>query len=223
VERLESDARLSNTPIHVACTNGRVVLRGTVGSAADRSRAARDGAVPGVAAVNVDRLSVQPSTPEEILAQAAATVSDADIRRAIESRLASDPRIPPLASNVSVDDAAVTLTGVVDNLPAKRAAFDQAAGVAGVRLVQNKLIVRPQKRADDTTIARLVQQAFSIDPVAERGAPAVRVDQGNIRLTGEASSAFERQHLDDVAARATGAISVDNDVRVAPRKQALGS
>ena len=66
VRRLELDPFVYEGLIHVWVTQGKVVLSGVVGTAAERTRANLDSWVPGVNRVDVEGLDVRPWAGEEL-------------------------------------------------------------------------------------------------------------------------------------------------------------
>ncbi len=69
------------------------------------------------------------------------TNSDLDIRQAVLQELTWDPHVEELSIGVAVEDAVVTLMGVVSADSKRHAAEDAVRRVVGVRSVINQLEV----------------------------------------------------------------------------------
>jgi hypothetical protein len=72
-----------------------------------------------------------------------AVKGDPQIKQAVHDAFVYDPRVDSFNPNVDVDNRIVTLSGVVDNLKAKRAAEQDAKNTWGVWRVKNLLTTRP--------------------------------------------------------------------------------
>lgn len=66
-------------------------------------------------------------------------VENLSLEWSVRSALRRDPRTADVAVTIQVDDGAVTLTGVVENLVESGAAEEVAAGVEGIARVDNQL------------------------------------------------------------------------------------
>jgi osmotically-inducible protein OsmY len=119
--------------IAVEAYGGAVVLRGTVGSFAQRRAAIADARrTPGVFDV-YDELKVRLLNEDRR--------KDAEIRGAALQRLMWDSTIPGDYLDVDVKDGWVTLKGEVDHQFQSDAAFDHAASLYGVTGVTNEIRV----------------------------------------------------------------------------------
>lgn len=218
VERiLRWNAYVDAGRIGVEVRDGQVVLSGTVGSLAEKTRARELAWVPGVRAVSASDLEVA-SDPA---AEAQRTLprpdpGDEAVRDAVWDALLYDPRVEVANVDVSVDDGYVTLRGIVDNLRAKRSAASDARNVFGAWAVENLLRARPEDLPDSTVRSEVVQ-ALSEDPYVERFELSVMVDDGRVYLNGQVDSWYDRARADDVAARQSGVAGVSNFIEVADR------
>jgi osmotically-inducible protein OsmY len=71
---------------------------------------------------------------------------DARLARQVNTKLVGDPRLPDASSIlVSVDGGRVTLEGWVDSVNVRTLAEADAATVAGVVSVDNRLLIRQRK------------------------------------------------------------------------------
>jgi len=211
----ETDVYLNEDFLNVAVNNGRVTLDGRVGSAAEKWRAYNNAWVNGVNSVTMEDveivswLSEDKRTPAE-----GAVMSDEEVEQAVEDALLWDPRVNSAEIGVRVNDGAVTLSGMQDNLRAKQAATRTAMNTVGVWNVTNLIRVRPEDRPSDTILEERVTSALFRDPYVEDVKVDVDVWHGIVTLTGAVSSRFEKQHAGEIAAGVNGVVAVDNDMRV---------
>jgi osmotically-inducible protein OsmY len=136
--------------------------------------------------------------------------SDKEVERAIRDALLYDPRVFTFNPEVEVNKGVVILTGVVDNLKAKKAAEEDAKHTAGVWRVRNHLRVRPKTQPGDAQLARRVWDAISRDPFVERHDISVSVIHGKVYLYGTVDSFSERRVAEDLASRVKGVVEVEN-------------
>jgi osmotically-inducible protein OsmY len=213
-EILRWDVLVNDDMINVVVDKGKVSLSGTVGSAAEKSRAALDAWVPGVVMVDDNDLKVNPSArSEDFRANKYAAVSDTAIENAVKDAFHFDPRVKSFNIDVSSVDGTVTLTGNVDNLKAKRSAAQDASNTVGVWRVKNRIKVRPEKMKD-VDIMQGVVKALKRDPYVSRYDLNVSVINGKVYLGGVVDSYFEKAEADDAASRVKGVMAVENNIRV---------
>jgi osmotically-inducible protein OsmY len=209
-ERLQWDVRLDDGLLDVDVNDGQVTLTGSVGSDFERDLALALAWVPGVTGVDVSGVEVEWWLREEMQrATAWADLGDDDIRSSIERALALDPRVSSFDVQTEVENGAATLSGVVDNLKAKRAAAQAAANTVGVLRVRNYLKVRPLTFQLNDEIAAEAEAALARDPLVTSDI-TVAVAGGDAMLYGIVSSAFERAHAEDVVTRIEGVTDVHN-------------
>jgi len=212
--RLQWDALVEHDPVNANVTDGQVVLSGSVGSAAEKSRAVVDAWVDGVAGINATGLVVQwwdrpdtnlrPDTPK----------SDTEIAAAIKQATYYDPRVSEFDINPSVANGVATLTGTVGTLNAKLAAELLARNTGGVIAVKNLLDVRFRESIADVILGGRVTDALAIDPLLDAREISLTVSGGVVKLSGSVSSFFERAEAADVASRLSGVTLVDDELNV---------
>ncbi len=201
--------------IDVEVDHGKVVLKGTVGSAAEKEEARLDAYAAGVESVDASGLRVDRwARDEDLRKDKYVTRSPQEVEQALGAAMAVDPRVASFNVASSVRGGVVTLRGLVDNLKAKRAAEQDARNTVGVYAVHNHLKVRPADERSNDAIAKDVRAAFLRDPYVERQEILVNVDDGVVRLSGTVDSHFERTQADDLAARVRGVTDVVNKLAV---------
>ena len=227
---VKSDPVADADELDVQVIGGVVTLYGSVRSLqAERAAVARAAATEGVIDVR-NRIRVRgESTPK-----------DEDIARNVIAALAASPITEAYKISVGARRGEVTLTGHVDNWFERGAADDVAAGVRGVREVNNRLTVTDsaQRLTFDpyvdtwsiydydwytpapVTTPRLdraiideIEQELAWSPFVDANQVDVAVHQGVATLTGRVDSVAERQAAAENAFEG-GAIAVDNQLQL---------
>lgn len=215
VRRLETDVWVDHNDIAVQVNDGRVTLEGGVGSATEKHRAVRDGWVAGVSSVDDRGLTVEWWAHKAMQREAPSPVkSDQAVAQAIKDAFRYDPRVASFAPEVSVTDGMVTLTGVVDNLAAKRAAAADVKNTVGVWRVRNFIRVRSTILGKDAETATDVRAALTRNSFVYRHEITVNVHQAKVYLSGTVDSKFEKQEAERVASQVNGVVEIDNNLRV---------
>lgn len=142
--RLEWDIWVNNGVIAAQVMNGRVKVKGVVGTALERSRASDDAWVNGVTSVDDSALEVDSRMRNEMKRRRVfAAKTDDDVKRAVEAAFRYDRRLSGRSPEVSVEDGIITLGGSVDSLKAKTSAEQDARNTVGASWVRNRVKVRP--------------------------------------------------------------------------------
>ncbi len=213
--RLKWNPRIDDGLIVVKVKQGKVGLNGAVGSAAEKNIAYADAWVAGVKTVDTDDLKVEWWARDKMRrGQTCAERSEEDLRLAVKGAFMSDPRVAFFKPEIDVENYVVTLTGIVDNLKAKRAAGMDAKNTACVLRVKNHLKVRPFKILPDRTIADEVRAAFERDPHISGADIGVSVSNSKVFLNGEVDSIYDLMQAEELASRINGVVEVQNNLRV---------
>ena len=195
--------------------DGLVTLTGTVGSPAQYDRASSLAWTAGVNSVNTQGLKIEPWAKADSQRQETISVKgDPQIKQAVHDAFVYDPRVDSFNPNVDVDNGIVTLSGVVDNLKAKRAAEQDAKNTWGVWRVKNLLKTRPVTPIADETLVQNVTSAILRDSVVNDYDIKVKAKNGVVALTGVVDSYFEKSQAEDIASRANGVLDVKNNLTV---------
>lgn len=212
--RLAWDVLVEHDPVTVAVKDAEVTLSGSVGSAAEKSRAVRDAWVDGVGKVDAAALQVKWWDQPDKNLRAFGPKSDKDIAAAIKEAAFYDPRVKGFNMNPSVVNGVATLTGTVDTLKASMAAEALARNTVGVTDVKNELVARSQELIADREVEARVKEALIFDPVTEAHEVFVTVKDCEVKLTGTIGTFFESAEAFDVASRLAGVTKVDNQLKV---------
>jgi len=212
---ISNDVWLDPNFISTAVAGGVVTLSGAVGSVAQFDRASMLAWTAGVKAVNVVALQIEPwAKSSGQRSEVVAVKDDPEILKAVKDSFVIDPRVYAFNPSVGVQYGVVTLTGVVDNLKAKRAAEQDAKNTTGVWRVKNLLKVRPVLPLTDEIITQNVNAALSQNPFVDSYEVSAKAKRGVVTLIGTVHSHYERAEAEDVASRTNGVLDVKNNIAV---------
>jgi osmotically-inducible protein OsmY len=243
IERwLQRSAQLPGAAgISVASTpEGGVRLEGTVPSARARTLAIESALMLGAKHVDASGLEVDPAAtwrgpgegaaaradqPNQPVAPGAedrtlpagaprASSDDQALQATFEQLLEVDPRLAAGEVNARIESGRVTLEGTVGDLAGKRCAEELAWSLAGVRAVENELLVSPTQRVEDDELKDAIEDAFARHALLSGSGIDVDVDGGRVTLSGDVRSAWERETAAKLASRARGATDLQNDIDV---------
>ncbi|HSL44498.1 MAG TPA: BON domain-containing protein [Anaerolineales bacterium] len=143
--------------------------------------------------------------------------TDMELQRDVLDEIAWEPSVAVPEIGVTVYDSIVTLTGSVENLPAKWAAENAALRVSGVRAVVNDIEVKlsTDNRRSDQDIALAACTALEWNVLLPKNLQAV-VDDGWITLTGKVQWQFQKNAAEETVKQLTGVKGVINNLTVKP-------
>jgi osmotically-inducible protein OsmY len=144
--------------------------------------------------------------------------TDMELQRDVLEEIAWEPSVFVPEIRAIVHDGVVTLTGSVDNLPAKQGAEAAALRVSGVKAVANRIEVKlsTDSRRSDEDIASAASSVLKWNITLPKNLQAV-VEDGWITLTGKVQWQFQRNAAEDAVNRLTGVKGVTNRITVKPR------
>jgi osmotically-inducible protein OsmY len=135
----------------IARSGGEVHLSGSISTYWRKRELVRLLArIPGVTRIESTRLYVQP-----------APRTDRQIARAVRSTLGGTTTVDDVTVSVSVRDGTVTLAGTVSNRGELARILELVSNVAGVRDLDNSLVVSSKGKRKDGATARRLNQAIS--------------------------------------------------------------
>jgi osmotically-inducible protein OsmY len=212
--RLANDILIDDYLVNVDVNTGTVQLSGTVGSVAEKRRAVSDAWVGGVKDVNADDLEVQWWARDKLRRKSSYVArTDEEIKEAVKDAFLFDPRVFSFDPQVEVDAGTVTLTGVVDNMEAKRAAEKDARNTLGVWRVKNHLKVRPGKDTEADALEKRAADALLENPYVSRLDVKVEAYQdGWITLSGRVNNSFEKDMAEQVVSGVKGVTGILNNL-----------
>ena len=136
---------------------------------------------------------IQPDPNET--AEAGARVDDHQLQKDILAELDWDNAVNAAHIGVAVSGGAVTLSGVVDSWPEKRAAANAVKRVRGVRVIADDLEVeiRGVTGIGDSAIAKAAEHALAWDSDVPEGAITATVRDHVLTLEGSVTWDYERR------------------------------
>ena len=203
-DELHWDPKVDSSSIAVGTDDGKVMLRGTVGSFREK-RAAQKAAerVFGVTGVD-NELDVRLLTDD--------ARSDADLRGDVLQALLLDTLVPDTI-DVKVDDGKVDLTGEAEFKFQRDEAIEVAGNIRGVVGVTDEIaIVGPPPAAGDVKDA--ITKAFARSAKLDADALTVESSNGTVTVKGTVQSWAEHDEAIDAAWAAPGVRNVHDRVVV---------
>ncbi len=140
-------------------------------------------------------------------------LTDNQIEQAIVRELIFHDEVASHLINIDAKNGIVTLTGIADNLCAKKRAKNIALAVKGVKGAVNNIEIGKTNRTD-SEIKSDVEDAFLYDPATESYEIETTVNTGVVTLTGEVQSWQEKRLAKKVAASVKGVREVKNNLGV---------
>ena len=139
-----------------------------------------------------------------------------DIREAVESELAFDPRVDTADVTVRNLNGEVALNGTVPSYPQYLAAAAAAQRVGGVTSVLNHLqvVLRPEDYRDDAMLTTAANNALALNVTVPDGVEGT-ANEGNLTLTGTVSYGSERAAAERAVAGLVGVRNVRDDIEIA--------
>jgi len=211
---LKWDSRIDAKQIHVNVKEHEVTLSGKVGSALEKSIALKDAYVAGASYVDTDQLTVAPQERSQMEVELTTPVPDDQVERAIREAMKMDPRLSAAQVNVSVVEGHVTLTGMVDNLKAKRSAASDAKNTLGVWSVENAIRIEPVQPVPDSQLQQRIEAALQRDTYVNPDQIRVQVNNGTVTLSGEADTYFMKWQVGDAVASLNNVLAIKNNITV---------
>lgn len=144
--------------------------------------------------------------------------TDAEIQNNVISELKWEPSVNAAKIGVSVRDGIVTLDGYVDSFVEKMAAERVASRVAGVKAIAQEIKVRlPQSfERNDADIAEAALNALEWNVMVPHDRIKVKVQDGEVILSGEVDWEFERNAAHDAVCCLMGVKGIVNQISIKP-------
>lgn len=207
VDQLTLDDSVDASNIGVEVSNGTATLRGEVPTYLAKISAFQDAVkVIGVTDVR-NQLAVRyPST--------IALPTDEEMKIDIQSKLARNPDIDIADLEIDVDAGVITLKGTVDAYWKKLHAEDIVTPEPGVVLIENHLAVVPSRDIVDKDIANDIVTKLESKAEVDADDVNVRVNNGDVTLTGTVPSWAARSEAFNSALFTPGVLNVTNRLAV---------
>jgi osmotically-inducible protein OsmY len=203
------DDRVDASNVKVEVKDGTVILGGEVSTPLARAAAIETSWDMAEVRAVIDEMTTRPAVDDEL-------PPDVELERRARNLLSWTGELAGGDLDVAVEDGRMTLTGTVDAFWKRYAAENLVRSIRGVMDVENRLTVVPTQKLSDRELADAVIAALE----RNRNVPEVRievaVEDGIVLLTGRVASYRERQEAFRAALHAAGALSIENDLVVAP-------
>jgi osmotically-inducible protein OsmY len=199
------DPKLDNSSIDVSASDGKVTLRGTVGSLREKREATKAAQrVYGVISVD-NQLKVKLADAEQR--------ADADLRSDVVQAIMLDSLVPATV-DAKVDDGFVTLTGTADWQYQRDEAERVAANIVGALDVIDEIELNyPTPTAGD--VKESIGKAFKRNAALDADDLYITSNNGTVTINGNVSSWAEHDEAIDAAWAAPGVTSVNDNMTVA--------
>jgi osmotically-inducible protein OsmY len=199
------DPKLDSTAVAVSADDGKITLRGTVGSLREK-REAKKAAQRVFGVISVDnQLQVKLMNDDKR--------ADADLRGDVLQALMLDSLVPTTV-DAKVDDGFVTLTGTADWQYQRDEADYVASNIVGALDVVDEIeLNNPAPRADD--VQESIKSAFKRNAAIDGDDLLISTDNGSVTISGSVSSWAEHDEALDAAWAAPGVTPVYDDMTVA--------
>ncbi len=215
-QALRWDTLVDDALIRISVNNGKVDLKGTVGSAAEKRRAVNHAWLPGIKEVDAQMLTVgRWARDRDLRHEKYVPKSDDQIKDAVDKAILYDPRVLSTKVETQVDNGEVTLTGRVNYLSAKKAAAQDAKNTVGVIRVKNQIKVTPVPSAENgSEVEQKILNKFRRDTYVENLEITVTVLSGIVNLYGTVDTYYEKTRAEDLASEVAGVYAVNNSINV---------
>jgi osmotically-inducible protein OsmY len=198
------DPKLDSAAIAVGADNGKITLRGTVGSLREKREATKAAQrVVGVTSVD-NKLQVRLMEDDRR--------DDADLRGDVLQALMLDSLVPSTV-DVHVDDGFVTLTGTASWQYQRDEAELVASNIVGTLDVLDDIALE-YPTPDRGSVKESIKKAFKRNAALDADDLKVSTDDGSVTLSGTVSSWAEHDEAIDAAWAAPGVTSVHDRLTV---------
>jgi osmotically-inducible protein OsmY len=199
------DPKLDSTEIAVSADDGKITIRGTVGSLREK-REAEKAAQRVFGVISVDnKLQVKLMNDNKR--------ADAELRGDVLQALMLDGLVPKTV-DAKVEDGFVTLTGTANWQYQRDEADFVASNIVGA-LDHYDEIELEYPTPDRGDVRESIKKAFKRNAALDADELRVSTDNGSVTLKGTVSSWAEHDEALDAAWAAPGVISVHDDLTVA--------
>jgi osmotically-inducible protein OsmY len=204
-DELYWDPKLDSTAIAVSADDGKITLRGTVGSLREK-REAQKAAQRVFGVISVDnQLQVKLMNDDKR--------ADADVRGDVLQALMLDSLVPKTV-DAKVDDGFVTLTGTANWQYERDEAEFVASNIVGALDVLDEIELE-YSTPNGGDVKESIRKAFKRNAALDADDLHISTDSGTVTVKGTVSSWAEHDEAIDAAWAAPGVSSVHDDLSVA--------
>ncbi len=206
------DPWINDSELTFEVNDGKVMLKGSVASAAEKRWAkAKAAVVTGVEDIDAEKLSVNRDLAHKMQKKSKIEdLTDKAIGEALNLALQLNPRTSGFKIHHDVNTGVARLSGIVDNLRAKQVAETIAENTLGVWRVKNRIKVRTKHMVSDAQVSNQVKTAIENSPSMTAGDVKVRARNGLVTLTGTVDNEEKKEQIGQIASRIVGVIDLRN-------------
>jgi osmotically-inducible protein OsmY len=199
------DPKLDSTEIAVSANDGKITMRGTVGSLRER-REAQKAAQRVFGVISIDnQLQVKLMNDNKR--------ADAELRGDVLQALMLDGLVPKTV-DAKVEDGFVTLTGTANWQYERDEAEFVASNIVGTLDSSDKIELKHQT-PNGGDVKDSIRKAFKRNAALDADDLQISTDDGTVTVEGTVSSWAEHDEAIDAAWAAPGVTSVRDDLEVA--------
>jgi osmotically-inducible protein OsmY len=199
------DPKLDSTEIAVSANDGKITMRGTVGSLRER-REAQKAAQRVFGVISIDnQLQVKLMNDNKR--------ADAELRGDVLQALMLDGLVPKTV-DAKVEDGFVTLTGTANWQYERDEAEFVASNIVGTLDVFDKIELKRQT-PNGGDVKDSIRKAFKRNAALDADDLHISTDKGTVTVEGTVSSWAEHDEAIDAAWAAPGVTTVRDDLEVA--------
>jgi osmotically-inducible protein OsmY len=205
LRELRLDPRINETGIGVAVVHGVVTLTGRVDTEAEHKAAGQA----------VHRVEGVLDVANDLMVHVSFALgrNDTDLAEAVRAALERRAAAAAATVHCTVVDAVVTLTGEVDSLGDAEAAAQTVREVAGVRRVDDRLVVR-EPVVDVFALHRSIEKALARRARREADRIDLSAERGVVTLHGQVDSDADKAAILDLVRHTPGVRDVEDRLRV---------
>jgi osmotically-inducible protein OsmY len=146
-------------------------------------------------------------------------MDDKELQQAVIDELDWEPSVDAGHIGVTASNGVVTLSGHVPTYWEKRAAEEAAQRVKGVKAIVEEIDVqlRGEDHWADDTIAERALQRLASDAAVPKDRITLKVEDGNVTLTGEVDWHYQKTAAEHDIHGVTGVRGLANHISIKPR------
>jgi osmotically-inducible protein OsmY len=142
---------------------------------------------------------------------------DEEIKKNVVEQLYWDNKVDASNIKVTVREGRVTLSGTVQNYPARSSARLDAFMVRGVNSVADNINVCYRVNApDDESIETIAKSVIQWNPDLKEDNIDATVDNGKVFLTGTVDTMWKKIKAENIVSNVDGVLSIINKIAVIP-------
>ena len=143
---------------------------------------------------------------------------DQQLQHAVLRELAGDPAVEAKNISVEVNQGAVTLKGLVGSFYEKWQAERAAQRVPGVQslAIDLQVNIASDRQRSDADIALAAEKVLSWNAAIPPDSVKVKVENGEVTLTGALGWNFQRETAQKIVAQLIGVVEVNNQIEIKP-------